>query len=155
MYDEKLLTRPQIVVLNKVDMPDVDLKIAMLKHAIERPLFVISAIHKKDIDQLLYYILETLKHAPEIEEDEDLSFVSYTHKKEEPKFIVTKTEDGYELSGDYLKLLFERTDFTKDEAVKRFARQLRGLGVDDKLREMGAKHMDTIYLFGYAFDFID
>ncbi|MFA6692798.1 MAG: Obg family GTPase CgtA, partial [Acholeplasmataceae bacterium] len=66
-----------------------------------------------------------------------------------------RVEDGFELFGNTLKLLFERTDFTKDEAVKRFARQLRGLGVDEALREMGAKHQDIIYLFGYEFEFID
>ena len=155
MYDKKLLDRPQIVVLNKMDMPDTESKIKSLKEKIERPLYTISAQQNKDVEKLLYVINDTLKTAPQIEEEIDDDLVIYKHESKEPPFEIKQVEGGFELFGNTLKLLFERTDFTKDEAVKRFARQLRGLGVDEKLREMGAKHQDTIYLFGYEFEFID
>ena len=155
MYDKKLLDRPQIVVLNKMDMPDTEDKIKELKVKIDRPLLVISAQQNKDVEKLLYVILDTLKKAPQIVDDVDEDLVLYKHESKEPAFEIKRVEDGFELFGNTLKLLFERTDFTKDEAVKRFARQLRGLGVDEALREMGAKHQDIIYLFGYEFEFID
>src|SRR5690606_41696231 len=48
-----------------------------------------------------------------------------------------------------LERLFKMTDFSRDESVRRFARQLRRMGVDDALRERGAKHGDTVRLLGF------
>ena len=47
------------------------------------------------------------------------------------------------------------TDFDSDIARARFARQLRTLGVDDKLRELGVKNGDTVRVVDFEFEFID
>ena len=47
------------------------------------------------------------------------------------------------------------TDFTKDQSVKRFSRQLRSLGIDAKLRDLGVKNGETVKIFDYEFEFID
>ena len=47
------------------------------------------------------------------------------------------------------------TDFSRDESVRRFARQLRGMGVDDALRERGAKDGDIVKLLEFEFEFIE
>lgn len=154
MYNEKLLDRPQIVVVNKMDMPGHEEKVEILKSKIDREICFISAIEHREIEKLLYLTAETLKTAPSIMDDDILLEKAYTFTKD-TDFIITKTDEAFELSGDKLKLLFERTDFTKDEAVKRFARQLRALGVDDELRKNGAKNGDIIRIFEYEFEFID
>jgi GTP-binding protein len=51
--------------------------------------------------------------------------------------------------------LFKMTDFSREEAVKRFARQLRSMGVDDALRKRGAKDGDTVRLLDYEFEFVE
>lgn len=156
MYDEDLLKRPQIVVANKVDIPGNEEKLEILKNHIQVPLMVISAHQRKDIDQLLYKTLEVLKEAPKVEEKTPLYVKNYTLEAEEPDFIITKQVDGsFDLTGTKLKLMFDRTDFTKEEAVKRFARQLRSLGIDEALRKEGAKNHDTVRIFTYEFEFIE
>ena len=35
--------------------------------------------------------------------------------------------------------MFKMTDFNSDPAVRRFARQMRSMGIDDALRERGCK----------------
>lgn len=156
MYDEDLLKRPQIVVANKVDIPGNEEKLEILKNHIQVPLIVISAHQRKDIDQLLYKTLEVLKEAPKVEEKTPLYVKNYTLEAEEPDFIITKQVDGsFDLTGTKLKLMFDRTDFTKEEAVKRFARQLRSLGIDEALRKEGAKNHDTVRIFTYEFEFIE
>jgi GTPase len=155
MYNEELLLRPQIVVANKIDMPGNDDKLAVLKEHITAPLVVISAHQRLDIDKLLKKTLEELKKAPKVIDHTPEYVKNYTFEGEEPAFIITRTDDGYELTGEKLRLVFERTDFTKDEAVKRFARQLRSMGVDEALRKEGAKHHDTIRIFDYEFEFIE
>lgn len=156
MYDEELLKRPQIVVANKVDIPGNEAKLEVLKKHIQAPLIVISAHMRKDVDQLLYKTLEVLKEAPKVEEKTPLYVRNYTLEAEEPDFIITKQPDGsFDLTGNKLKLIFDRTDFTKEEAVKRFARQLRSLGIDEALRKEGAKNHDTVRIFTYEFEFIE
>ncbi len=155
MYDPRLLDRPQLVVLNKIDMPETEEKVTQLKENISAPIQIISAHQRKDIDKLLYKTLEMLKNAPNIIDEIDEDIKVYQLEPEEKPYIITKTEDGFNLSGDKLKLIFERTDFTKDEAVKRFARQLRSLGVDEELRSLGVKNGDIITIFDYEFEFID
>ena len=157
MYNEKLLERPQIVVANKIDMPDTLEKLEQLKQKINQEIYVISAYEGRHVDQLLHVIIKALDQAPVIQEEEVSDYKLYELKSEEPDFILEKNEDDdvYELSGNKLKLIFERTDFTKDEAVKRFARQLRSMGVDEALREKGAKNGDIVRIFSYEFEFIE
>ena len=47
------------------------------------------------------------------------------------------------------------TDFNFDQSVRKFARQLRGMGVDDELRKRGAKDGDTVRLLEFEFEFVD
>ena len=59
------------------------------------------------------------------------------------------------LSGDAVEKLFKMTDFSRDDSVKRFARQLRGMGIDEALREKGAKDGDIVKLLEFEFEFIE
>jgi len=155
-YDEKLTTRPQIVVVNKIDMPDIEDKIAVLTSKIEHKLVLISAIKQENVKDLMFQTYEMLKAAPKIEEVKDERVKLYTFEASGPEFEIEVIEDGYfELSGTKLKLIFERTNFEKEEAVKRFARQLRSIGVDEALRNKGAKNGDIVKIFDYEFEFIE
>jgi GTP-binding protein len=59
------------------------------------------------------------------------------------------------LSGQALERLFEMTNFDHDESVMRFARQLRGMGIDDALRARGAKDGDIVRIANYEFEFVE
>ena len=64
--------------------------------------------------------------------------------------------DGvYHVTGAPLKRIFDMTDFNNESAMRRFARQLRFLGVDQALRDNGIKDGDTVNVFGYIFEFYD
>jgi GTP-binding protein len=159
MYNEKLLLRPQIIVINKSDMiDDVDQKLNALVEKLDKSYVLISALAKNNLDELLYLTMKTLtesKDLYEIDTDDDL-FKEYKFENKDDKgFVITQTSEGFNITGDKLKVIFERTDFTKDEAVKRFARQIRSMGIDDELRTMGAKNKDIIKIFEFEFEFID
>jgi GTP-binding protein len=156
MYDEALLERPQIVVINKIDMPDTKEKIDVLKSKIKHEIVLISAITQENVKTLMYKTLENLKNAPKIETKDEETHKLYEFEAQGPEFELEISEDNvFELSGAKLKIMFERTDFTKDAAVKRFARQLRSLGVDEALREKGAKNGDIVRIFDFEFEFIE
>lgn len=159
-YDKKLLTRPQIIAANKMDMPGSEENLAGFKENLgeEVPIYKISAVTKDGLRDLLFAVADKLeeipKYEPEIEQADET--VVYRYQKEEDPFHITRDPDGaYVLYGHRIETLFKMTDFQHDEAVQRFSRQLRGMGVDKALRERGAQDGDTVRLLDYEFDFIE
>lgn len=159
-YDERLMDRPQLVAANKMDMPGAVENMQVFKSKISDniPIYPISAITKEGIRDILFAIADLLETLPkqDILVEQEEQEVVYYYKKEEPSFVITRDADGaFVLSGDKIETLFKMTDFSRDEAVQRFARQMRGMGVDDTLRERGAKDGDTIRILDYEFEFIE
>ncbi|MBN8200700.1 GTPase ObgE [Bacillus sp. NTK034] len=163
-YNLRLTERPQVIVANKMDMPDTEENLKKFKEQIEEdyPIFPISALTRKGLRDLLFAVADKLEETPEFplsheeEEDTGVHRVLYKHEAEQTEFVITRDPAGvFVVSGDAIEKLFKMTDFSRDESVRRFARQLRGMGVDDALREKGAKDGDTVKLLDYEFEFID
>lgn len=156
MYDEELLKKPQIVVANKMDIENADEKLKAFKKQLgDIKVYPISAIQKEGLEPLKYAIADLLKGIPRKEPKHQAKLYQFKEEKEST-FIITKADDGVlELSGDKLFQLFNRTDFNNDSAIKRFSRQLRGLGIDDALKEAGVKPGDTVRIFSYEFEYIE
>ncbi|NAP00420.1 GTPase ObgE [Halomonas sp. MG34] len=159
-YDMKLTERPQIIAANKMDMPGASDNLEMFKEQLgeDIPVYEISALTKEGLRDILFAIADQLdaipKVAPKMDEVEEK--VIYRHTKEDAPFEITRDDDGaYVLSGVKIEKLFKMTDFARDEAVQRFSRQIRGMGVDKALRERGARDGDTIRLLDFEFEFIE
>ena len=155
LYSEKLSKRHQIIVLNKIDMVTPEKIAEFKKHFKDEQIFEISALTKQGLDALLNQVLEDLKTYAIVEEDEVEEVAYYKLETEEPDFILEEIDGVFCITGKKVEQFFMRTEFTKEEAVKRFARQLRSIGVDDALRNAGAKNGDTVRIFEYEFEFID
>lgn len=159
-YDKQLMDRPQIIAANKMDMPGAEENLQEFKAKLtdEYPVHSISALTKDGLRDILFEIADTLDKIPkhsDVIEDVDEKVV-YRYKKEEAPFTITRDSDGaYVLSGVKIEKLFKMTDFAKDEAVQRFSRQIRGMGVDDALRKRGAEDGDTIRIMDFEFEFIE
>ncbi|MBG9445713.1 GTPase ObgE [Cytobacillus firmus] len=163
-YNLRLTERPQIIVANKMDMPDAEGNLKKFKEQLDEdyPIFPISALTRQGLRDLLFAVADKVEETPEFplsheeEEDTGVHRVLYKHEAEQTEFVITRDPAGvFVVSGDAIEKLFKMTDFSRDESVRRFARQLRGMGVDDALREKGAKDGDTVKLLDYEFEFID
>ncbi|WP_042146145.1 GTPase ObgE [Paucisalibacillus sp. EB02] len=159
-YDEKLMTRPQIIAANKMDMPDSEENLKQFKEQIgnDIPVYPISALTKEGLRDILFAVadlLETIpKFAPELEETDET--VVYRYQKEDKGFEINRDDDGaFVISGPKIEKLFKMTDFNREEAVRRFARQMRSMGVDEELRNRGAEDGDTIRILQFEFEFVD
>jgi len=160
-YKYNLLARPQIIIANKMDLPDAETQLELFKEQLEDDydIIPISAATKDNIQELLYKTADLLERTESFElyQDEDYeAIVEYTFTKEETLFEINLGDDGiYDLTGDRLKKIFLMTDFSKDQSIKRFARILRSLGIDKKLRDKGVKNGDTVRIFDFEFEFVD
>lgn len=162
-YNLRLMERPQIIVANKMDMPDAEENLNEFKTKIAEdiPVFPISAVTKTGLRELLLAIADKLETTPEfplneILEQEDEDTVLYKYVAEEPDFEIYREPDGtFVLSGAKIERLFTMTNFERDASISRFARQLRAMGVDEALRKRGAKDGDIVRLLDYEFEFMD
>ena len=161
-YNLRLTERPQIIVANKMDMPDSEENLKIFKEKLqeEYPIFPISAVTQQGLSELLYAVadkVETTSEFPIHEEEETgIHRVLYKHEEEEKEFEITRDPDGtFVVSGAKIERLFKMTDFSREDSTRRFARQLRSYGVDEALRERGAENGDTIRLLKYEFEFVD
>ncbi|MEH7332727.1 GTPase ObgE [Neobacillus drentensis] len=162
-YNLRLTERPQIIVANKMDMPGAEENLETFKEKLEEdyPIFPISAITRRGLRELLFAVADKIEETPEFpleheEEDTGVHRVLYKHEKDPDAFHISRESDGsFVVSGEKIEKLFKMTNFSTEESVRRFSRQLRGLGVDEALRERGAKDGDIVKLLDFEFEFID
>lgn len=161
-YNLRLTERPQIIVANKMDMPEAEENLKQFKEKLteDYPIFPISAVTRKGLRELLFAIADKLAETPEFpleqEEETGVHRVIYKHEKDADAFKISRESDGsFVVSGEKVEKLFKMTDFSREESVRRFSRQLRGMGVDDALRKRGAKDGDIVKLLEFEFEFIE
>jgi len=160
-YKMRLSERPMIIAANKMDLPNAEANLRDFKKRLKEdlPVFPISAATKQGIRELLFAVADLLEKTPEfplLEGEPSANRVVYKHRPEEEGFTITRDPDGaFVIKGKKIEKLFKMTDFSREEAVKRFARQLRSMGVDDALRKRGAKDGDTVRLLDYEFEFVE
>ncbi|HID4720901.1 TPA: GTPase ObgE [Staphylococcus aureus] len=163
-YEQRLEDRPQIVVANKMDLPESQDNLILFKEEIgeDVPVIPVSTITRDNIDQLLYAIADKLEEYKDVdftvEEEESVGInrVLYKHTPSQDKFTISRDDYGaYVVSGNAIERMFKMTDFNSDPAVRRFARQMRSMGIDDALRERGCKNGDIVRILGGEFEFVE
>lgn len=168
-HNLRLLERPQIIVANKMDMPESEENLVKFKEQLAKeqtdefadplPIFPISGVTRKGIDALLSATADLLEITPEFllyDEEIEEEVVQYGFHSDEPEFTIDRDPDAtWILSGEKIEKLFQMTNFDHDETVMRFARQLRGLGVDEALRARGAKDGDIVRIGNFEFEFVE
>ncbi|MFS0636274.1 GTPase ObgE [Mesobacillus foraminis] len=163
-YNLRLSERPQIIVANKMDMPDAEENLASFKERLtdDYPVFPISAFTREGLRDLLFATADLLENTAEfplfeeVEEDLGVNRVVYRHEEDQDKFTITRDPDGtFVISGETIEKLFKMTNFASEESTRKFARQMRGMGIDDALRERGAKDGDTVRILKYEFEFVE
>ncbi|HFX3739591.1 TPA: GTPase ObgE [Enterococcus faecium] len=168
-YNLRLLERPQIIVANKMDMPYAPENLVKFKEQLNKekedefaddiPVFPISGVTRQGLDALLNATADLLEVTPEFplyEEELEEETVHYGFNPEGPEFQIDRDSDAtWILSGEKIEKLFQMTNFDHDETVMRFARQLRGMGVDEALRARGAKDGDLVRIGEFEFEFVE
>lgn len=157
-YNLKLMDKPQLIVANKMDLPGSEENLERFKKMTGiQDIIPISAATNQNMDTLTYKLadmLATIKiEEPEIEVEE---VVEYKLKEKVPPFSIEMDDDGvYNVYGPMIERLIEKTDFNNDPAIRRFAKQLRDLGVEQALRDLGVKDGDPVRILDYEFEMFD
>lgn len=155
-YSEKLYNKKSIVIANKSDMPSFNENLEKFKKKYKDvEIITTSAITKSGLEDLKRSLAHLVKTTEEkVYEDKEFeSYVLYEFKKEKPYTITKENDHTYVITGDKLELLLKMTRFNSDEAALKFARKLKNMGIDEELRNLGAKDGDTIRILDQEFEY--
>ena len=172
-YNLRLSTRPQIIALNKLDMPGADEKLAdfkerfaawkkeneeELQEGIENGawrIFEICAPISHGTKELISYVETVLGKMPIPEMDTpDEDFMVYEASADEELFEVNVTEDGvYEVTGKWIKGVIDSTNLLDNESSQYFQRLIRKKGLVDELERLGIQDGDLVRIYETEFEF--
>ena len=153
-FSPKLLTKPEIIIANKMDIPESIDNLNKFKEKIKLPIYEISAINNQGLDNIIKVLEDLVKNTKDeiLYEDElQESHVLYKFKKEKP-FTIIKENDTYVIKGDQIEKIFRMTNFNTEEALVRFSNKLRRMGIDDELEKMGIEEGDIVKILDYEFE---
>ena len=154
-FSERLLNKKEIIVANKMDLPSAKENLEKFKKKVDKEIFEISALNNQNLDKLISYLNELVKNTPQdvlYEEDVQEKHVLYKFKKEKP-FTILKEGNTYTIKGEKVEKIFKMMNFNTEEAISRFAKKLRTMGVDDELERLGVKEGDIIKVLDYEFEY--
>lgn len=155
-YDEHLAKKYEIIVANKMDLPGALENLEKFKKEFpNKEIIEVSAATKEGTRELIFRLKEILVNLPEEEvysKEEMEDYVLYEFKNEKPYRII-KDNDVWVVTGDNLEKLLKMTRFNSDESALRFAKKLKNLGVDEELKNLGAKHGDIVRILDQEFEY--
>ncbi|SFJ41641.1 GTPase ObgE [Thermoflavimicrobium dichotomicum] len=164
LYRKDLVNRPQIVAANKMDLPDAEVYLEMFKEKVgpDVPVYPISAATRQGIKELLYAIADLLEkveqeeaETPVIDQAGPEERVIYRSQLDEPAFTIRRENEIFIVEGKRVEKLVQMTNFNYHDSVIRFSRKLKEMGIEDALRERGAKEGDTVRIGELEFEFTE
>ena len=155
-FNPKILSKPQIVIANKMDMPDAEENLKKFKEQVKNvEIYPMSSLTNLGVDKVLTVLadmLDKIEKEPLYEDEKIESHILYKFEREKP-FTIHRDGDTWVILGKEVEKLLRMTRFTTDEAANRFANKLRKMGIDAKLRELGAKDGDTVRILDFEFEY--
>uniref|UniRef100_A0A6U3PW53 Obg family GTPase CgtA n=1 Tax=Ditylum brightwellii TaxID=49249 RepID=A0A6U3PW53_9STRA len=163
LYDEYLASKPQVVVLNKMDVSEVrenstSLIEELKKEAGHTRVLAISAVTTENVKELMSRLKKFVKVQPEADlpplPEIDFSKAGLEYDSDEFEIISDPAYPGqWRIKGEYIEQVAKMTHWEYPEAIERFGRQLEALGIAAELERRGAIDGDLIMIDEYDFDF--
>ena len=162
-YNEKLAQLPQIVALNKIDLPQAQDNIDKVEKKLNNmgyTTFPISAVTGEGVDQLIYRTGQKLEELPDkfesvIEEKEDEVVITPDFDEDDKNIVIEKLSDNkYRIKGNLVEEFVEKTNFNNDSAVQRMMRILKNEGLNEKMQKANIQDGDTVIIGPMEFDYV-
>lgn len=159
-YNEKLSSRPQIVVANKMDiLDDIDIYNNFKAELENRgyKVYSMSAATLSGVDEILNTISQMLKDAEEVDlfDEEDIYDETKVISQNIDEIKVYKENDIFIVEGNRLEKLLYSVDFEDMESIRYFQSIMEKTGVFDKLRSIGVQDGDTVRIYDLEFEYYE
>ena len=157
-YSEKLSTRKQIIVANKMDIMQDDKGLKELEALAKKEkleLYKISGVTGEGVSELLNRVSEVLKTLPKEELVEAEDRVVYTLEDDKNDFTVRREDDMFILEGKAINRLMGRINIDDNESMYYFQKNLKSLGIEDELKRQGIKEGDLVKVLNWTFEWYE
>jgi GTPase len=151
LFNPTLMEKPQLVALNKMDLPQSQEAWPAFKDAVESqgyPVISISAATTKNVQELLYRVQEMLDalppEIPDVVEDDELPEIVPPPDENEFR-IFPAGDDEWRVEGVAIERIAQMTNWEYYESGLRFQRILRAMGIADALRKEGVQEGDVVH----------
>lgn len=155
-YSEKLSKRPQILVANKIDLPQAKENLpALEKLAAQEGIkfFAISAAAHENLDALINFVGNKLEElSKEIEPVVDTVKIFDVDKEDDPVIIERNDAAEFIVRNKNLEKIVAMTNFDNAEGLRRFQFIWRMKNLDALLKARGIKEGTTVHIGGFKFD---
>lgn len=151
LYDEHLGERPQIVVMNKLDLPEAQARWPQIHAALEARgvmALAISAATQQNTRELVQKVFEVAASLPHTTLHEAVEAAPlYELGEDELAFEIRREDDGsFRVTGKRIERAASMTYWDYEEAVNRFQTILETLGISQALEDAGVKVGDTVFI---------
>lgn len=149
LFDDRLAQKPQIVVLNKMDLPQAQALWPKLQRdlaTLGREAMAISAATQHGVREVVNRAVQLLDALPAARpEAEELPV--YQLGEDPLAFSVERVGQGeYRVSGKRIERAVAMTHWDYDEAIDRFQRILESMGITAALEAAGVQTGDTVHI---------
>lgn len=155
-YSSELASRPQILALNKMDLPGAKAKAAEFRRASRvKKVFEISCVKRQGLEKVLAEIARHVKKAAlRVGKGREESAAQHPEviRVEQP-FGILREDNGWRVSGATVEKWTAMTRMGEWQAVERLQLRLRRSGVEKALRRAGCKPGDVVRIGGHEFEF--
>lgn len=148
LFDPNLAKKPQIVVLNKIDQPDVQENLEAIQASFKKKkvnLLTASAMTRSNTREVLIAAHRLLAELPIEVEEETLPVYK---PSVDPNQFEIKREDGdtWRVIGVAIERAAKMTYWEHDGSLRRFQRMIEKLGVNQALKNAGVQEGDTVFI---------
>ena len=156
LFDPDLAQKPQVVALNKIDLPDVQERWPEIASKLKRKgfeAFSISAVAGTNVRQVLYRAAQLLDQTPMPAPEAEIPV--YRAESDPRAFTIEKVDVGWRVSGEAIERAAAMTYWEHFQSIRRFQRILETLGIDKALRKAGVQVGDTVFIGDYELEWQD
>ena len=151
LYNAELAAKPQLVVLNKIDLPDVRAREDDIRKAITKAgysFMSISAITNEGVKALLYEVKRMVDAAPRVLTTAAAGEPVVIRPPIEQAAFTIKREGSntWRVHGKEIERIATMTYFEFDDSLLRFQTVLQRTGITAALTEAGVKVGDTVFI---------
>lgn len=153
-YSSELAQRPQLVALNKTDIPDAEAFDELMRPQIiawgidPENIFPISAATNQGLQPLQRRIVDILREMPEritrLPYSEEILTFRFSNIDPNDFWLETEEDGVLRVHGEKIERLVSMTNFAQSESLDRLQRVLEAMGVSAALFAAGVRHGDPV-----------
>lgn len=156
LFDSALKQKTQVVIFNKMDIPEVKEKWPAVKKVLEskgyEPMAISAMIHQ-DLQPVLWKAFELVQNAPEPEVEEQLPV--YRPEEDPRDFHIVREDDGFRVIGKAIERAAKMTYWEYEGSLRRFQKLMETLGVEAALRDLGIEEGQSVFIGDYEMEWQD